>query len=94
MGRQKEELARLEGLYTYAQAIAVQAGAIEECEYHPGTFLSLDDTDAEGSVYAIATNKIKNGEISCKREELMDAIKDAITDAGDECYACEKMKRE
>ena len=59
MGRQKEELARLEGLYVHAQAIAVQAGAIEECEDHPGTFLNLDDTDAEKNAYAIATNKIK-----------------------------------
>lgn len=94
MGRQKEELARLEGLYAHAQAIAVQAGAIKECENHPGTFLTLDDTDAEKKAYAMATNKIKNGEISCKREELMDAIKSAITDAGDECYSCEKWKHE
>lgn len=94
MGRQKEELARLEGLYAHAQEIAVQAGAIEECEYHPGTFITRDDTDAEKKAYAIATNKIKNGEISCKREELLDAIKSAIGDAGEECYSCAKWERD
>lgn len=94
MGRQKEELAKLEGLYAHAQEIAVQAGAIEECEHHPGTFNARDDTDAEKQAYAIATNKIKSGEISCTREELMDAIKSAISDAGEECYSCAKWERE
>lgn len=94
MGRQKEELARLEGLYALAQEIAVQAGAIGECECHPGTFITRDDTDAEKKSYAIATNQIKSGEISGKREELMDAIKSAISDAGDECYSCAKWARE
>ena len=93
MGSQKEELARLYGLYVHAQAIAVQAGAIKECEDHPGTFIR-DDTDAEKKAYAIATNKIKSGEIACKREELTDAIKSAINDAGDACYSCEKWDRE
>lgn len=64
MRRQKEELARLEGLYSHAQEIAVQAGAIEECEHHPGTFITCDDDDAEKNTYALATNKIKNGEIA------------------------------
>jgi hypothetical protein len=94
MGRQKEELARHEELYHTAQNIAKSAGAIEECAYHPGTFTTCDDQDAEKRAYAIGTNKIKEGEIDCKREELMDAIKNAISDAGDECYSCEKWKHE
>ena len=94
MGRLIEEIARLDSLYTYAQEIAVQAGAIEECEYHPGTFIIRDDTEAEKKAYAIATNKIKSGAISCTREELMDAIKTAMSDAGPECYSCAKWERE
>lgn len=94
MGRQKEELARLEGVYIYAREIAVQAGAIKECEHHPGTFITCDDADAEKKAYAIATNKIKNGETTYKREELMDNIKSAISDAGEECYSCAKWERE
>ena len=94
MGRQKDELARLEGLNQTAQQIAVEAGAIEECEDHPGTFISRDDSEAEKMAYAIGTNKIKTGELVCERKELMDAIKSAIDDAGDECYSCEQREHE
>ncbi len=94
MGRQKDELAKLEDLYNLAHSIAVEAGAIKECEYHPGTFLTQYDTDAETMAYEIANNKIESGEISCRREELINAIRSAISDAGEECYSCEKMERE
>ena len=94
MGRQKEELARQEGLYHIAQEIAVTAGAIEECDKHPGTYLSSDDQDAEKKAYAIGTNKIQAGELDFNREELMDAIKTAINDAGEVCYSCEKERND
>jgi len=93
MSRAKEELVGQDSLYLTAQGIAVEAKAIEECEYHSGTYLSCDDQDAEKMAYAIGTNKTKRGELNFKREELMDAIKTAISDAGEECYSCEKWKR-
>ncbi|WP_159558224.1 hypothetical protein [Alcanivorax sp. S71-1-4] len=94
MSRQKEELARLEDLYSTAQAIAMESEAIEECESHPGTFITCGDAEAEKMAYAIAENKRKNGELPYRREELMDAIKAAINDAGLECHSCAKWERE
>lgn len=94
MGRQKEELARLEDLYAHAQGIAAQAGAIRECEHHPGIFITCEDTDAEEEAYAIAIKEMKNEEPSFKSEELIDAIKSAINDAGEECGYCAKLERE
>lgn len=94
MGGQKHEQARLEGIYSYAQTIAEQAGAIEECRRHPGTFISQEDPEAEKMAYAIATNKLKEGGIDCNRDELMSAVKAAIDDAGIECYSCEKSERD
>lgn len=93
MSRIKEELDRAEGLFQTAQGIAVEAGAIIECEHHPGTYLSCDNAEANNKAYAFGTNKIKTGKLDLKRQELMDAIKSAIDDAGDECYSCEKWKR-
>ena len=79
-------------LHQTALGIAVEAGAIKECEYHSGTYLSCDDQEANKKAYAIGTNKV--GKLGFERKELMDAIKSAIDDAGDECYSCEKWKRE
>lgn len=94
MGRQKEELARLEDLNVHAQGIAAQAGAIRECEHHPGTFIICEDTNAENEAYAIAKNEIENEETSFKSEELTDAIKSAINNAGEECGYCAKWECE
>lgn len=94
MGRQKEELARLEDLYLYAQGIASQAGAIRECEYHSGIFITCENADAEDEAYAFARREIENGEKSFNREELTDAVKSAINEAGEECGYCAKWARE
>lgn len=94
MGAVKHEMARLEALEGHARDIAVKARAIEECERHPGTFLSCDDIDANNRAYAMGTKKIKSGVLSCERQELMDAIKKAITDTSDVCHSCDRLERE
>lgn len=93
MSQIKRILENEEALRGDAIAIAVLAGAIEECSNHSGTYLSCDDEDANRQAYAIGTTKIKNKELDYKREELMEAIKSAIDEAGEECYSCEKWRR-
>ncbi len=91
----KDELMRKEALYSEGQSIAVEAGAIKECEFHPGTYLDCDDADAKNIAYAIGTKRWKESKgKEGDRKELMDAIKAAMDDAGDECYSCEKWKRD
>ena len=90
----KEDYEEREDLYNIAIEIAVKARAIEECEYHPGTYIDLDDEEAKSKAYAIGTNMIKSGEINVKREKLMDAIKSVLDDAGLECYSCKKLEQE
>ena len=90
----KEDYEELEQLHIIATGIAVKSGAIEECEYHPDTYIDLDNDEAKSKAYAIGTNMIKKGEISFERKRLMDAIKSAIDDAGPECYSCKKWEDE
>lgn len=94
MGRQKEEIARLEELYAFAQEIAIKSGAIRECQYHEGTYIDQGDVEAENNAYAIGESEIKSGEVSFDRKELMDSIKEAISDAGEECYSCAKWEND
>ena len=92
MSQIKRILENEEALRCYAIGVAVLAGAIKECSDHSGTYLTCDDEDANRQAYAIGTTKIKNKELDYKREELMDAIKSAIDEAGEECYSCEKWR--
>jgi hypothetical protein len=90
MGMAKRELERRWELDLEAASVARQAGAIKACPRHEEVSIDQFDSDAVDRAYAIATNKWKAGEIRAdSREELMDAIKDAIDEAGDTCYICE-----
>lgn len=93
MSQIKRVLEDEEALRAEAIEIAVLAGAIEECSNHSGTYLSCDDEDANGQAYVIGTAKIKDKELDCDPAKLMDAIKSAIDEAGEECYSCEKWHR-
>lgn len=90
MGQAKAEMMRREDLRNVADDVALRAKAIHECERHSGTYLTNSDPDAERLAYAMGTNMVKNGEVDGSREEFMDAIKEAISEAGWECPSCEK----
>ena len=90
----KQDYEEKEYLYDLAKEIAVKARAIEECGYHPDTYIDLDDEEAKSRAYAIGTNMIKNGDINVKRRKLMEAIKNVLNDAGPECYSCRKREEE
>ena len=45
-----------------ALGIAVVAGAVEPCRFHPDVTITLGDPEAERRAYAMVTNHCVNGE--------------------------------
>lgn len=93
MSQVKREMERIESLEQQAIAVAKEANAIKECGFpgHSDCFLSQWDDDANRHAYAIGTNRWKAGEVDGTREEFMDAIKEAIDTASDDCPECDRM---
>jgi hypothetical protein len=93
MSQVKREMERLETLNFEAIEVAKQAGAVKECRFpgHSDYVLAQWDDDANRTAYAIGTNRWKAGEIDGTRQDFMDAIKEAIDTAPDECAACDRM---
>ena len=92
MGLTKRLLERREHQRSIATSIACEAGCLEECEHHEGTYINQysDPTDA----YRLGNAKFTNGEIDGvfdTRGEMTDEIKAAIDDSADECYACARV---
>lgn len=94
MGFAKHQLEEEQELNSLALSIALKAGAIKECEFHPGTYL-LDSEDI-GAACSLANSMVTSGKIKVKnRSQLTDAIKHVIgNDASDECYCCAKWDKE
>lgn len=90
MGRAKAEMMRLDSLWSQAVGVAVKAGAVKECQAHEAIYVSQSDPEAESRAYAIGTNMVKSGQIDGTREEFIEAIQNALADAGDECTICAK----
>lgn len=91
MGFHKEMMIEREGLISVAQEIAVQAGALEECENHPGTYISMMDSDAEKRAYAYGANAVKNGTAGTdNHKKFSAAMQIALQSGGDSCPTCDK----
>jgi hypothetical protein len=93
MSQVKREMDRLESLNFEAIEVAKQAGAVKECQFpgHSDQLLTQWDDDANKMAFAIGTNRWKTGEIDGTRQDFMDAIKEAIDTAPDECPECDRM---
>jgi hypothetical protein len=68
--------------------ICIRAEAVEGCRYHADSLIRLFDDDAERRAYAIATNEWKAGNLVGEREEIMEAVKQVLDSAEDECPSC------
>lgn len=95
MGATKRGLERLEGLYDLGLQICIEVGAIEECEYHPGSYY-----DGGGDVedaYRLAASRVKSGKIETSSTETQRTITDAVKAAyednyhADGCMSCDKV---
>lgn len=73
-------------------AIAIEAGALGSCPLHPGVTINQGNPDAERHAYAIATNKLKTGELVGDRADIMEGIKDAIEQSAEECPECAGLR--
>ena len=92
MGRAKKNSEHNETQRYIAKSIACEAGCIEECKYHEGTFVDLLSDPADA--FRLGNSKFTRGELDRvfrTRKEMTDEIKAAIKDAADECYACARM---
>ena len=85
----KRELERLEGLRTDGRRPLSKLGRLRHATALKA-FSYRDDSDAVKRAYAIGTNMMKAGEVDSTREELMDAIKDAIENSYNDCPYCAK----
>lgn len=75
------ELAALQALF--------KTGALKTCQLHSDVTINVGDPDAERHAYATATNTLKRDGTMFMREDVMDAIKDALGMAADgECPVC------
>lgn len=93
MGRAKDEMMRQEAQIEEATEIAVKAGVLKRCEYHPD--IVWDNFGEHEEAYKIGNAMYSAGELQTRfasRRELTDAIKSAIAQAGiGPCPACAKM---
>ena len=78
---------------TEARRIAIEAGVIARCEWHPDIILYQFTDDARAYQFANAQyNKGELEDVFGSRQELNDAIKDVIEDVVvDGCPACQKL---
>jgi hypothetical protein len=91
--------ARMSGIADHADAIqnaamqaAIEAGALKTCAVHDYVTIRTEDPDAERLAFAIGTNIWKTRMLGPTRDELMDAIKDAIEQGADECPKCAEIR--
>ncbi len=94
MGFTKALLEETEMLRGMALRVALEAGALKVCEYHPGVYYDggVDIQDA----YRLANRQITAHKIQLphgvSRRDFTDAIKAVYDDNSlpDDCYICEK----
>jgi hypothetical protein len=95
MGGAKRTMEEQEARYQIGLGLCIEAGAIEECEFHEGTyFQGHEEVEA---AYRLANTKISSGQLGQPsaeyRREVTDAIKEAYDDnAGTSaCHQCEDV---
>lgn len=77
--------------YHAIHAKAVETGAIEECDVHPGYFMTALDEELERRLYAIAEKMHQEGELRATLQKVRDMVKAVLEDAGIDCAECERV---
>ena len=90
MGIVKRDMERIEGLESQGMGLLIKTGAVQECPFHPGTFINQEDDEAVQHAYALGANAVKAGEADGDFKEMSAAIHAALANAGDECPSCAK----
>ena len=89
MGAAKRLLEAHQHKLMVAEDIAVEAGALERCEFHDFVYDTWGDPV---EAYKLGNRKFTAGEVAvfADRREMTDYIQDAITQSADECGYCAK----
>lgn len=92
MGRAKRELERQEELCAQAALVAVQAGAMRECEVHERVYIESGDVE---SAYRLGNHLFTTGDVLVQefdsRREMTDSIKSVMDAAASTCPLCQKI---
>ena len=94
MGYWKEKAAEDAEMYEWARMFLCEAGVLEECENHEGTF--FDGSGDIEAAYKIANARITSGEIVLAkgqtRRDLTDLLKSVYEDNSSlsNCPVCDK----
>jgi hypothetical protein len=96
MGVAKREMEDHEAKFGAALDIAIQAGVLEQCEFHDGCIFELSgDLDA---AYKLGNSRFTAGKLNgtfASRREMTDLIKEAVeSNSADECPSCAKVRDE
>lgn len=95
MGRSKRELEDIENRLAAAKIIAIDAGALKECESHG--CLYQGDSEPQ-SAYMLGNHRLTKrelGDVFSDSRQMTDAIKAVIDDsAAGECPACHKIREQ
>jgi hypothetical protein len=85
MERREEQIAE-------ATAIAISAGVLSQCEYHPE--MVWDNFGDPQDTYRLGNARFTAGKLATHfetRRDLTDAIKAAIEESGMRCTLCDKL---
>lgn len=94
MGGAKREMEDQQDRYNEGVALCLEAGVLEQCEFHEGAYYQ-GNAELEDA-YKLANAKVSRREYgeptAEKRKSLTDGIKEAYDDnsGSDRCYQCEK----
>ena len=98
MGGAKRLMEEQEARYHQGLQICIEAGLIEECEMHPGSY--YDGSGELEDAYRYANAGVTAGRVNLddgmSRRDLTDAIKDAYEDNSgiDYCSSCDRNIRD
>ena len=77
-----------------ALVLALKAKAILPCEWHEDVLVDQGEEDANRHAYALGSNACKSGHFKGDRQDLLNAIKDTIDQAAEDCGRCENNARD
>ena len=94
MGITKRLMERQQELYDLGRDLCIEVGALEECEYHSGTY--YDGGGEVEEAYKLGNSRVTKGEIELgdneNRRTITDAIEHAYHDnyGMNECASCNR----
>lgn len=90
MGSAKRQMEEVEALENLARSIAIEAGVIDECEHHDGSYsVGCEEID---EAYKLGSTRLKSGELQGfeSQRELTDTIKAVVGEIHlDSCAECD-----